>query len=30
MGFFQDVKWKDVAVTVVIVFILLIVFGRRG
>ncbi len=30
MSFFQDVNWKDVAVAVVIVFVLLIVLGRRG
>lgn len=30
MAFFADVKWKDVAIAVVIVFVLLLVLGRRG
>ena len=29
MAFFSDIKWKDVMVAVVIVFILLFVLGRR-
>lgn len=30
MAFFADVKWKDIAVAVVLVFVLLMVLGRRG
>lgn len=30
MAFFADIKWKDVIVAVVIVFVLLLVLGRRG
>lgn len=30
MNFFSDVKWKDVAIAVAIVFVLLLVLGRRG
>lgn len=29
-GFFADVKWKDVALAVAIVMILLLFLGRRG
>ncbi len=29
LTFFSDVKWKDVAVTIVIVFVLLFILGRR-
>lgn len=28
--FFKDVKWKDVALAVLITFVLLMVLGRRG
>ena len=29
-GFFSDVNWKDVAISVAVVFILLLFLGRRG
>lgn len=29
-AFFADVNWKDVAIAVVVVFVLLILLGRRG
>ncbi len=28
--FFKDIQWKTVATSVVIVFVLLLVLGRRG
>lgn len=30
LAFFADVRWKDVAVTIAIMFILLVLLGRRG
>lgn len=30
MEFFKDIQWKTVAAAVVIVFVLLLVLGRRG
>lgn len=30
MEFFKDVQWKTVAVTVIIMFVLLLLLGRRG
>lgn len=29
LAFFSDVKWKDVAISIVIVFALLMILGRR-